>query len=89
MGLKVYENFLIYDTTYKTLLQNLGILNLFEVDRFIRVYDGIRCLTLFGSEKYGAIYNRIIDLISQESGITYVFCHNHAKIKVDHVILYL
>ena len=65
------------------MLQNLGILNLFEVDGFIRVYDGIRCLALFGSEKYGAIYNRIIDLISQESGITYVFSHDHAKIKVD------
>ena len=54
-----------------------------EVDEFIWVYDGIRCLKLFWSEKYGAIYNRIIHLISQESSITYVFSHNHAKIKVD------
>ena len=28
---------------------------------------------MFGSEKHGAIYNRIRYLISQKSGITYIF----------------
>ena len=32
---------------------------------------------------YDVIYNRIRNLISQKSGITYVFSHNYAKIKVD------
>ena len=29
------------------------------VDEFIRIYDECRYLTLFGSEKYDPIYNRI------------------------------
>ena len=54
-----------------------------EIDGFIRVYDGTRYLVLFGSEKYGSIYNRIRYLISVKSGITYIISHNYAKIKVD------
>ena len=50
---------------------------------FIRVYDGTRHLVLFGPEKYDAIYNTTRYLISQKSGITYVFSNNHAKIKID------
>ena len=34
-----------------------------EIDGSIRIYDGIRYLTLFRSEKYEAIYNRIRCLI--------------------------
>ena len=44
-----------------------------ELDGFFRDYDGIRYLTFFDSEKHDAIYNRIRYLISQKSGITYVF----------------
>ena len=40
-----------------------------KIDAIIKVYDGIRYLVLFGPEKYGAIYNRIWYLISQESGL--------------------
>ena len=47
-----------------------------KVDGFIRVYDETRHLVLFGPQKYGAIYNSIRYLISQKSGITYVFPHN-------------
>ena len=50
---------------------------------FIRVYDGIRYLVLFGREKYHDIYNRIRCLISQTRGITYNFSHNYAKKKID------
>ena len=32
------------------------------------VYNGTRCLVLFGSEKYDSIYDRIRDLISVKSG---------------------
>ena len=43
-----------------------------QVDGLIKVYDGNRCLILFGFEKY-VIYNRIRYLNSLKSGITYVF----------------
>ena len=45
--------------------------------------DRTRYLTLFGSEKYDTVYNRISYLISLKSGITYIFSHYFAKIKVD------
>ena len=34
-----------------------------KIDGFIRIYDETRYLTLFGSEKYDPIYNRIRYLI--------------------------
>ena len=46
-----------------------------QIDGLVRIYDGITYLTLFGSEKYQAIYNRIRYLISIKSGITYIFSH--------------
>ena len=45
--------------------------------------DRTRYLTLFGAEKYDTVYNRISYLISLKSGITYIFSHYFAKIKVD------
>ena len=54
------------------------------IDGFIITYDVTRYLVLFGPGKYDAIYNRIRYLISLKSSITYVFCHNYAKIKVDY-----
>ena len=53
-----------------------------KINEFIKFYDGIRCLTLFGSEKYDAIYFRIRYLINLESSITYFFSHYYAKYKV-------
>ena len=54
-----------------------------KIDEFIRVYDGIKYLLLFGPEKCDTIYNRINYLVSQKSGITYVISHDYARIKVD------
>ena len=54
-----------------------------QIDGLVRIYDGIIYLTLFGSEKYQAIYNRIRYLISIKSAITYIFSHYFAKMKVD------
>ena len=54
-----------------------------QIDGLVRIYDGIIYLTLFGSEKHQAIYNRIRYLISIKSGITYIFSHYFAKLKVD------
>ena len=42
-----------------------------------------RYLVLFGPEKYDDSYNRIRYLISLKSGITYIFSHYYAIIKVD------
>ena len=44
-----------------------------------RVYDRNRYLTLFGSEKYNVICNRIRYLIGVKSGVTYVFSHYYVK----------
>ena len=38
---------------------------------------------MLGSEKYDAIYDGIRYLISLKSGITYIFSHYFAKIKID------
>ena len=46
-----------------------------KVGRIIRFYDGTSYLTLFDSKKYDAIYNKVRYLISQKSGITYIFSH--------------
>ena len=54
-----------------------------KIHGLIRIYDWSRYLTLFGSEKYDAIYDRIRYLISLKSGITYIFSHYFAKIKVE------
>ena len=40
-------------------------------------------MTLFASEKFNTIDNRIRCLLSQKSGSKYVFSHNYAKIKLD------
>ena len=54
-----------------------------KVHGFVRVYDGTIYLVLLAVEKHDAIDNRIRYLISQKGGITYVFSHYYAKIKVD------
>ena len=75
--------FLIYDISHKTLTDSKGLRIRFDkIEGFIRIYDGTRYLTLFGSEKY-AIYNRIRYLICLKSGITYIFSQYFAKIKLD------
>ena len=71
-----HENILIYDVSYTNRPKPLRI-RFVKIEGFTRVYDGTRYLTLFGSEKYDAIYNRIRYLISLKSGITYflsLFC---------------
>ena len=68
------ENILIYDISCKTLIGVKSLRIRFDkIDGLIKVYDGTRYWTLFGFGKYDSIYNRIRYLISQKSGITYVF----------------
>ena len=46
-----------FHISYKTLIGSKSLRIRFDkIDGFIRIYDGTRYLTLFGSEKYDAIY---------------------------------
>ena len=84
---KLHENILIYDIPYKTFIDPKPLHIRFDkIDRFIRIYDGARCLALFGSEKYNFTHNRTRCLISLKNSITYIFSHYFAKIKVDSYI---
>ena len=62
---------MVYDVLYKTLIGYKPLTLTFDkIDGFIRDYDGTRYLTLFSSEKYEGIYNKIIYFIGVESGVT-------------------
>ena len=79
-----YEIILICNILYKTLIgPKLLRIRFDKIDGFVRVYNGVRYLVLFGPGKYVAIYNRIRYLISQKSGTTHVFSHNYARLKLD------
>ena len=52
---KSNENILIYDISYKTLGAKPLRIWFEKVDGFIKMYDGIRYLILFGPERYHAI----------------------------------
>ena len=81
---KLYKSILVYDILYKTLFGLKPLCIRFdEANRFIRACERIRNLVLFGPEIYDAIYNRIRYFLSQENGITYIFSHNYAKMKID------
>ena len=49
-----------------------------KVDRFIKIYNGIRYLVLLGTSWYDEIYDSIKYLINEKSGITDNFNHNFA-----------
>ena len=68
---------------HKILLTFLLITIVLLIAISIRIYDGTRCLVLFGNEIYDFIYNRVRYIISVKSGITYIISHNYAKMKVD------
>ena len=68
---KSHKNILIYGISYKTLIGPTALHIIFDkLDGFIRIYDGTRYLTLTGSKKYDANFDRIRYLISLKSGIT-------------------
>ena len=81
---KSHKTILICDISYKTLIDPKSLAIRFDkIDRFNRIFDGTRYLTLFGCEKYDGICDRTRHLKSLKSGITYFFSHYIAKIKVD------
>ena len=60
IGEKSHENILFFDISYKILINPKPLHIRFDtIDGFIRIYDRTRYLTLFGTEKYEAIYDRI------------------------------
>ena len=81
---KLHENILIYDISYKTLIDPKPLRIRFDkIGGFIRIDDETRYLGLFDCEKYDAIYDRIRYLISLKSDITYIFSHYFTKVKAD------
>ena len=47
---KTYKNTLIYDISYKTSMGTKTLrIRFYEIDGFIKIYDGIRSLVLFAS----------------------------------------
>ena len=59
------------------------LITLYKTDGFIKTYAGTRYLTLFGSEKQDALYDRIGYLISLKSRITCILSRYFGKNKAD------
>ena len=79
---KSYENILIYEVSFKNFIGAKPLRIIFDkVNGFVRDYDGIKYLVLFGLEKYDAIYDRIIYLIGLKSDITNVSSYNFRLIQ--------
>ena len=81
MDEKSHKNILIYDILYGTLIVPKPLQIRFDkIDGFIRVFDGTRYLTLFGSENM-KLFTTELD-VSLKSSIMF-FYQYFAKIKVD------
>ena len=82
------KKILVYNISYKTLIDTKPLrLRFDKVNGFSRRNYGTRYLFVyrfrFDSQKYNVIFNEIRYLIGIKTGITYIFSHNYAKIKVD------
>ena len=87
---KSHENILVHEISFKTLIDSKPLWIRFDkIDGIIRIYNGSRYLTLFGTKKYDAIYERIRYLISLKSSITYIFLIILWKSKWILIILYI
>ena len=63
---KTYKNILIYDLSHKPFMGAKPMHRRFnELDGLIKIYDRIRYLVLFVSERYNQIYDGIRYLISK------------------------
>ena len=75
------KSYVSYGISYKTFIDSKPSRIRFDkIDEFIRIYDGTRYLTSFGSEKYDVVYDRIRYLVSLKSGITCISSHYFAKV---------
>ena len=60
IDLKLYEDILVYNFSYKTSIGAKPFsIRLEKIGRFTRFYDGTRYLVLFVAEKYDFICNRV------------------------------
>ena len=81
---KSWENFLIYNTSYKTFMgAKLLRIRFDRIHGFIKTLDWPRYLVLFGPEIYSAIYGKINYTESEKTNIKYSINHIFAGIKVD------
>ena len=80
---KSYENILIYGISNKTFMGAKPLSISFDKIDGFKIFDGVRYLVLFASERYNAIYDRINYLISEKSGITNSINHYFARIRID------
>ena len=73
-----------YTTTYKTFMGSNPLrIRIDEMESFIKIYDGVRYLLLFGSRLYDAIYNKIGYLISGKIGITDSIIDSFSRTRID------
>ena len=78
---KSHKKILIYNISYQTLIGSKPLHIRFDkMDGFVRIYDETIYLTLLGSKKYNAIYDRIRYLLSLKSGVTSNLLYYFAKI---------
>ena len=85
-----YENNLIFDISYNTLIDAKPFrIMLDDVDGLIRYYDGTKYLALFDLENDDSFYDRIRYLIRLESGMTYLFLIIKQKSKLIEMTIYL
>ena len=81
---------MFYNILYKILIDSKPLRTRFDkIDGYIRVYDGVRYLVLFGSEKYDFIYKRIRYLISVKVALHIMFLIIMQKSKLIHTNLNL
>ena len=74
---------MVFYILYKTFISSKPLrIRLEEKDGFIKIYVGIRYLVLFRPGWDFAIYNRVIYLLSEKSGITDSINHNFARIRI-------
>ena len=73
-----------YTTAYKTFMGSNPLrIRIDEMESFIKIYDGVRYLLLFGSRLYDAIYNKIGYLISGKIGITDSVIDSFSRTRID------
>ena len=54
-----------------------------EIDKLIKIYDGIRYLVLFNNSWHDKICETIKYFISKKSGITDSINHNFGRMRID------
>ena len=87
---KIYKNILIYDISHKTFMISKPLRIWFDkIDRFIKLYNGIRYLALVGHSWYDNICDSIKYLISKKMVLKIVLIIILQESELTHITLYL